>query len=640
MQQAASSLPPVAPVPAAPPGHKATAALALAALGVVYGDIGTSPLYTVKTIFDAGTGVPLNAATIVGAVSVIFWALMLVVTLKYVTLITRADNRGEGGILALLALASRTVADRPRLRARLLMLGAFGACLFYGDSVLTPAISVLSAVEGLEVATPALKPWVLPLSVAILIALFAAQSKGTAFVGRWFGPVIVLWFSTLAAVGAWQITQAPEILQAIDPRHAWRFLSERGWGLFLAVGAVVLAITGAEALYADMGHFGKRPIRLAWSLVVLPALAINYAGQGALLLRDPAAVSNPFYLSFPPALLLPAVAIATAATIIASQAVISGAYSLTQQAIQLGFLPRMSIVHTSAHERGQIYIPTVNWVLLTSVVVACFAFGSSTAMASAYGIAVTSTMLITTILTYFVVRKAWGFPAWIAIGATAFFVALDVLLFVSTSVKILDGGWFPIALALAMLAAMATWKRGREALTASAEADMLPLTGFAEGLPGEADFARVDRTAVFLSSVPGIVPQALLHNMKHNLVLHRRNIVLTVVFEEVPAVPSHKRVQVQDLGHGFWQVEVHFGFMEKPNVPEALGLAAGQGLEIDLFATSFFVSRETVVPGRTAPMARWRQKLFAAMSRNAGRAVDYFGIPSNAVIELGTRVQL
>lgn len=641
MQQAAAPQSPPLATPGAPPlARQATAALALAALGVVYGDIGTSPLYTVKTVFDASTGVPLNAATIVGAVSVIFWALMVVVTLKYVTLMTRADNRGEGGIVALLALASRTVADRPRLRGRLLMLGAFGACLFYGDSVLTPAISVLSAVEGLEVAAPALKPWVLPLSVAILAALFAAQSKGTGFVGRWFGPVIVLWFATLAAVGAWQISQAPEILQAIDPRHAWRFLAERGWGLLLAVGAVVLAITGAEALYADMGHFGKRPIRLAWSFVVLPALALNYAGQGALLLRDPAAVGNPFYLSFPPALLLPAVALASAATIIASQAVISGAYSLTQQAIQLGFLPRMEIVHTSAVERGQIYIPAVNWILLAAVVIACLAFGTSSAMASAYGIAVTGTMLITTVLTYFVVRKAWGFPAWIAIGATAFFAALDTLLFVSTSVKILDGGWFPIALALAMLAAMATWKRGREALASAIRSEMQPLPDFAAALPAESAWARVDRTAVFLSAVPGVVPQALLHNMKHNLVLHRRNLVLTVVFEDVPFVPVERRIRLQDLGHGLWQAELHFGFMETPDVPRALALAARQGLAIDIFTTSFFVSRETVVPNRAAPMARWRQKLFGAMSRNAGRSVDYFGIPPNAVIELGTRVQL
>ena len=622
------------------PGRKATAALALAALGVVYGDIGTSPLYTIKTIFDAQTGVPLNHATIVGAVSVIFWALMLVVTLKYVTLVMRADNRGEGGILALLALASRSVADQPKLRARLLLLGALGACLFYGDSVLTPAISVLSAVEGLDVAAPAMKPYVLPLAVGVLIALFAAQSRGTATVGRLFAPVIVLWFLTLAAVGAWQIAQTPEILQAVDPRHAWHFLSDRGWGLFLAVGAVVLALTGAEALYADMGHFGAKPIRIAWSIVVLPALALNYAGQGALLLRNPGAVSNPFYLSFPDTLLLPAVLLSTAATIIASQAVISGAYSLTQQAIQLGFLPRMAIVHTSADERGQIYVPAVNGILLVSVILACVGFGNSSAMASAYGIAVTGTMLITTILTYFVVRNAWGFPAWIAIGATAFFMALDALLLVSCSVKVLEGGWFPLALAAALLAGMATWKRGREVVSLAIKSDMQGLPDFVAGLPSESDFARVDRTAVFLCGERGVVPQALLHNMKHNLVLHRRNLVLTVVFEEVPMVAAARRLRVQALGHGFWQAELRFGFMENPDVPEALALGAAQGLDIDLFATSFFVSRETVVPRASAAMARWRQKLFEAMSRNAARSVDFFGIPPNGVIELGTRVQL
>ncbi|MBA2675732.1 potassium transporter Kup [Ramlibacter sp.] len=639
MSQAATPAASISPTDS--PSHgRSGAALALAALGVVYGDIGTSPLYTIKTIFDPATGVPLNPATIMGAVSVVFWALMLVVTLKYVVLITRADNRGEGGIMALLALASRTVADRPKLRARLLLLGAFGACLFYGDSVLTPAISVLSAVEGLEVATPALKPYVLPIAVAILVGLFAAQSRGTAAMGRWFGPVIVLWFGTLAAVGAWQIVQAPEIVQALDPRHAWRFLSERGWGLFLAVGAVVLAITGAEALYADMGHFGKRPIRLAWSVVVLPALALNYAGQGALLLREPAAVANPFYLSFPPSLLLPAVALAALATIIASQAVISGAYSLTQQAIQLGFLPRMAIVHTSAHERGQIYIPAVNWILLASVVLACFAFGSSSAMASAYGIAVTGTMLVTTILTYFVVRKGWGYPAWIAIGATAFFAALDCLLLVSSSVKVLDGGWFPLAVAATLLGGMTTWKAGREALSKAAKSEMPPLADFASGLPAEGGFARVDRTAVFLCAERGVVPQALLHNLKHNMVLHQRNVVLTVVFEEVPSVAPARRVQVEDLGNGFWRAELRFGFMEKPNVPDALALAAALGLSVDLFSTSFFVSRETVVPRSSSAMARWRQKLFAAMSRNAGRSVDFFGIPPNAVIELGARVQL
>jgi KUP system potassium uptake protein len=470
--------------------------------------------------------------------------------------------------------------------------------------------------------------------------LFVAQRHGTATVGRWFGPVVIVWFIVIGAVGLWQIAQSPEILAAIDPRHAWRFLAERGWGLFLAVGAVVLAITGAEALYADMGHFGKRPIRLAWSGLVLPALALNYAGQGALLLRDPQALDNPFYHAFPTALLVPAVVLATAATIIASQAVISGAYSLTQQAIQLGLLPRMHIVHTSARERGQIYVPAVNWFLLVSVVLACLGFGSSSAMASAYGIAVTGTMLITTVLTYFVVRRAWGYPMWISVTATAFFIALDLLLVISCSTKFVEGGWFPVALASVFLVLMTAWNRGRELLHETLRAELLHLPDFVKGLGMDTHITRVDRTAVFLSAEPNVVPQALLHNMKHNLVLHKRNVVLTLDFLEEPFVPQARRCEVEDMGHGFWQVTLHFGFMDKPDVPAALSLCAGHGLAIDLFSTSFFLSRETVVPRPQGGMARWRQNLFEAMSRNSGRAVDYFGIPGNAVIELGTRVQL
>jgi KUP system potassium uptake protein len=632
MQVSASALP-------IPSGRARTAALTLGALGVVYGDIGTSPLYTIKEIFSKSTGVPLNPETIIGAVSVVFWALMLVVTLKYVVLILRADNRGEGGIVALLALASQSTSGRPVLRRRLLLLGTFGACLFYGDSVLTPAISVLSAVEGLEVITPTLKPWIMPISVGVLIGLFMAQRRGTATVGRWFGPVVSAWFLVLAAVGAWQIMQAPQILQAIDPRHAWAFLAARGWGLFLAVGAVVLALTGAEALYADMGHFGKRPIRIAWTAFVLPALALNYAGQGALLLHTPAAVANPFYLMFPPELLIPAVVLATAATIIASQAVISGAYSLTQQAIQLGLLPRMQIIHTSAHERGQIYVPAVNWLLLVAVVLACIGFGNSSAIASAYGIAVTATMLITTTLTYFVVRYGWGYPAWVAMGATMFFALLDALLLVSCSVKILEGGWFTLAMAGAVLVVMLTWKRGRDLLSATLRADLLPLGEFA-GKLGDERLTRVPRTAVFLSAERDVVPQALLHNMKHNLVLHERNVVLSVRFHEEPMVHPDRRIEVLPVANGFWQVVLHFGFMDKPDIPGALTLGAQHGLAFDPFATSYFLSRETVVPAPKRAMMRWRQNLFEAMSRNAGRAVDFFGIPHNAVIELGTRVQL
>ena len=617
-----------------------TATLTVAALGVVYGDIGTSPLYTIKEIFGPSTGVPLNPETLVGAVSVIFWALMLVVTLKYVTLIMRANNHGEGGIMALLALASSTVTGQPALRRQLMLLGAFGACLFYGDSVLTPAISVMSAVEGLEVVTPALKPWVLPISIGILAGLFVAQRRGTAAMGRWFGPVVIVWFATIGAVGVWQIAQAPQILAAIDPRHALRFLAERGWGMFAAVGAVVLAITGAEALYADMGHFGKRPIRIAWSTMVLPALALNYAGQGALLLREPKALENPFYLCFPSALLIPAVIIAAAATVIASQAVISGAYSLTQQAIQLGLWPRMRIVHTSEHERGQIYVPFVNWLLLGAVVLACIGFGGSSAMASAYGIAVTGTMLITTVLTWFVVRRAWGFPVWISVPATAFFILLDLLLVVSCSTKFLDGGWFPVVLAAALLVLMTAWSRGRQLLGDTMRAELLDLSGFVETLGTDSHVLRVDRTAVFLSAEPRVVPQALLHNMKHNLVLHRRNVILTLRFHEKPYVDESRRVEVEECGFGFWQVTLHFGFMDKADVPAALALCASKGLALDLFTTSFFLSRETVVPRPKAGMAHWRQNLFEAMSRNSGRAVDYFGIPGNAVIELGTRVQL
>ena len=617
-----------------------TAALTIAALGVVYGDIGTSPLYTIKEIFGPSTGVPLTPETLVGAVSVVFWALMLVVTLKYVTLIMRASNHGEGGIMALLALASSTVADQPKLRRRLMLLGAFGACLFYGDSVLTPAISVMSAVEGLEVVAPTLKTWVLPISIGILVALFLAQRHGTATVGRFFGPVVIVWFAAIAAVGAWQIAQAPQILAAIDPRHALQFLADRGWGVFLAVGAVALAITGAEALYADMGHFGKKPIRLAWTGLVLPALAINYAGQGALLLRDPKALENPFFLCFPSVMLVPAVVIATAATIIASQAVISGAYSLTQQAIQLGLWPRMRIVHTSEHARGQIYVPSVNWLLLVSVVLACIGFGGSSAMASAYGIAVTGTMLITTVLTWFVVRRAWHFPIWVSLPATTFFIVVDLLLVASCSTKFIEGGWFPVALAAALLVLMTAWARGRQLLGDTMRAELLQLPEFAETLGVDSHVLRVDRTAVFLSAEPRVVPQALLHNMKHNLVLHRRNIILTLRFQEEPYVPLARRAEVEDMGHGFWQVMLHFGFMDKADVPAALLQCAQHGLDIDLFTTSFFLSRETVVPRPKAGMARWRQNLFEAMSRNSGRAVDYFGIPSNAVIELGTRVQL
>ncbi len=615
------------------------AALTLGAIGVVYGDIGTSPLYTMKEVFAPATGVPLDAAHLVGAVSVIFWALMLVVTLKYVVLILRADNHGEGGGLALTALAAQAVREQPRLRMALLLLGVFGATLFYGDSVITPAISVLGAVEGLQLVTPALDAWVVPLSVLILIGLFAVQRHGTAVVGRWFGPVIVLWFVTLGAAGIVHIAETPAILAALNPLHAWEFLAGRGWHVFAALGAIVLALTGAEALYADMGHFGRRPIQLAWTGLVMPSLALNYLGQGALLMADPAAIENPFYRLFPEAWLLPAVLLATAAAIIASQAVISGAYSMTQQAIQLGFLPRMRVRHTSAREAGQIYLPAVNGVLLAGVVAAVLHFGSSSALAAAYGIAVTLTMMITTLLTWFVVRRAWQVPAPIAIAATAFFLVLDLLLVAGCAVKFLDGGWFPLALGLLLFIAMSTWSRGRSQLLAGIRRDGLDLRPFVDGLD-TTGICRAERTAVYPVADPTTVPQALLHNLKHNQVLHLTNVILTVVFQPVPWVPMVDRIEVEALGHGFWRVTLNYGFMNTPDVPQALTLAASHGLRVPVFETSYFLSRETVVPTPGQGMAAWRESLFAIMSRHASDVAAFFKLPDNSVVELGTRIQI
>jgi len=641
MPLAASTAAPPAtdPGPAHAIKRQGTAALTLAAIGVVYGDIGTSPLYTVKEIFAPATGVALNAHNLIGAVSVIFWALMLVVTLKYVLLILRADNRGEGGGLALTALAAQAVSGRPALRAALLLLGVCGATLFYGDSVITPAISVLGAMEGLELMTPALKPYVVPLSVGILLGLFAVQRRGTAFVGRFFGPVIVLWFVTLAAVGVVHIVQQPGILAALNPLHAFAFLAERGWHVLAAVGAIVLALTGAEALYADMGHFGRRPIQLAWMGLVLPALAINYMGQGALLMGDPGAIENPFYRLFPQAWLLPVLVLATLAAIIASQAVISGAYSMTQQAIQLGFAPRMAVRYTSAREAGQIYMPAVNWALLAGVLLAVVGFGSSSALAGAYGIAVTLTMMITTVLTFFVVRQGWRLPAPLAWGSTLFFLSIDALLVAGCAVKFFDGGWFPLALGGLLFLAMSTWARGRQLLMQSIRADGLDLQPFVDALDTRS-LHRAERTAVYAVADPATVPQALLHNLKHNQVLHERNVVLTVVFKPVPWVGLDERIEVQALGQGFWRVQLNFGFMNTPDVPRALALAESHGLQVPPFETTYFLSRETVVPTPGSGMAGWRGRLFAAMSRNAGSVVDYFRLPGNAVVELGTRVQL
>ncbi len=621
------------------PAKQGLAALTLAAIGVVYGDIGTSPLYTVKEIFAPATGVPLDAAHIIGAVSAMFWALMMVVTFKYVFLVLRADNHGEGGVLALCALASKELAARPVLRRTILTFGLIGATLFYGDSVITPAISVLGAMEGLEVAAPALEPLILPVTVAILIALFIVQRVGTSRVGIVFGPIVLLWFLMLAVSGLVHIVAEPAILSALNPLVGLQFLLERGWGVFAAVGAIVLALTGAEALYADMGHFGRKPIQVAWTAIVLPALALNYAGQGALLLADPGAIENPFYRLFPPTLIWPALLLATLAAIIASQAVISGAYSMTRQAIQLGFLPRMSVLHTSARESGQIYMPAVNWALLGLVICTVLFFGSSSRLAGAYGVAVTLTMLITTLLTFFVVRGRFHISTPVAAFATILFLSVDLLLVLGCALKFFDGGWFPLLLGLVLFIAMSTWQRGRALLLNSIRGEGIELASFITTLkPGE--IPRVARVAVYMVADPSTVPQALLHNLKHYQVLHECNVILTVRFTEAPWGRSEERVQLERLGEGFWRLTLNFGFMEVPDVPKALKQCESAGLKVPLFQTSYFLSRETIVSTAGRSMSRWRQVLFGAMTRNAGGVVEFFHLPDNAVVELGTRVQM
>jgi len=615
------------------------AALTLGALGVVYGDIGTSPLYTIKEIFNPEHHLPLNDANLIGSVSVVLWGLIFIVTLKYVVLILRADNRGEGGIMALTALAAKAAGSTARRRHGLLLIGVFGAALFYGDSIITPAISVLSAVEGLEVATPALKPYVLPISLGVLVALFAFQRFGTGVVGKLFGPIIGAWFVVLAVTGVLQILQEPRILVALDPLHALAFVRHQGWHFLVVLGAIVLAFTGAEALYADLGHFGKRPIQVAWCGLVLPALALNYMGQAALLMRDPTALENPFFRLFPSGLLVPAVVLATVATIIASQAVITGAYSLTQQAIQLGLLPRMHMMYTSEKQMGQIYLPLVNWLLLTAVILAVLGFGSSSALASAYGIAVTVTMLATTVLTFFVVRHAWQYPLPVAAAATVLFLVVDAILVAACSLKFLQGGWFPLVLGLALFTVMASWRRGRELLVGSISQGDPELLPFLEALALDG-MPRAKRTAVYAVASQNTVPQALLHNLKHNQVLHERNLILTVVFHDVPWVPAADRVSVAALAPAFWKVQVNYGFKDTPDIPEALAMCRSAELPIDLFETTYFLSRETIIPTQAPGMVLWREGLFAFMSRNASNIADFLRLPNNCVIELGTRVQI
>ena len=613
-------------------------ALVLGAIGIVYGDIGTSVLYAVKTVFADGH-VALTPDNIFGISSIFFWTLTVIVSIKYVMLVLRADNHGEGGTAALLALASNAVKDNPKLRGRLLIVGMFGAALFYGDGVITPAISVLSAVEGLEIISPKFTKYVVPLTLVILLALFMVQKRGTGGIGKFFGPITLAWFVAIGLLGVVQIANNPSILKALSPHYALMFMWASPVTTFLILGAIVLCVTGAEALYADMGHFGKRPIRLAWFAVVMPALTLNYFGQGALLLTTPAAVKNPFYLMTPEWALLPMVGLATAATVIASQALISGAFSATKQIIQLGYLPRLQMTHTSIKETGQIYIPFINWALFAAIVLAVIFFRSSEALATAYGIAVCGNMLITTVLTFYVVRFGWKYPLWVCIASTGIFFLIDFLFLASNMLKFIEGGWFPILLAGAIFTLMVTWKQGRFILNQKLREDAIELPSFLEAVFVNPP-VRVEGTAVFLTAAPGTVPNALLHNLKHNKVLHEQNLFVTVRNHEVPWIGLSKRLEVESLGHHCWQVVVNYGFKNDPDLPKALQQIKGRGCELEAMTTSYFLSRDTIVPTVGGGMAQWREKLFAQMHRNAGSAADFLNLPNNAVVELGSKIEI
>jgi KUP system potassium uptake protein len=614
------------------------AALTLGAIGVVYGDIGTSVLYAVKEVFGSGH-VPFTPDNIYGILSIFFWTLTVIVSLKYVVLVLRADNNGEGGLIAMLALASQAVKDKPRLRRVLLAVGIFGTSLFYGDGVITPAISVLSAVEGLEVVSPHFKQYVIPLTLAVLFCLFVVQKRGTSGIGKFFGPVTLLWFLTIAVLGVSHIATHPEILWAMSPHHAVGFMWAHPGISFIILGAVVLCVTGAEALYADLGHFGKRPIRLAWFGVAMPALTLNYFGQGALLLSEPEAVKNPFFMMAPDWALVPLVILATLATVIASQALITGAFSVTKQVIQLGYLPRLNILHTSVRDTGQIYIPLVNWGLFVAIVLAVVMFRSSSNLAAAYGIAVTLDMLITTTLTFFVIRYGWGYPLALCIAATGCFFAVDLAFFTSNLLKLFQGGWFPLMIGGGLFVLMMTWKEGRRLLNDKLRADAIDLKEFLESVFLNPP-TRVDGTAVFLTAEPGAVPNAMLHNLKHNKVLHRQNLFVTVHNHEVPWIGLDKRLQVDPLGHDCWQVVVHYGFKNDPDIPSALHQLRVRGCNVEPMTTSYFLSRDTIIPTIGSGMAPWREKLFAQMHHNASGAADFLHLPNNAVVELGSKIEI
>ncbi len=614
------------------------AAALLAVLGVVYGDIGTSPLYALKASLVHFSGVGVTRIEILGVLSLIFWALILIVTVKYVLLVMRADNHGEGGILALMALAQRGTVGTA-MRTALGLIGVGGACLFFGDGVITPAISVLSAIEGLDVVSPAFKSFVLPLSIVVIVALFAVQIRGTASIGRAFGPIMAAWFAVLAAMGLFQIARNPDVLMAVSPHYAALVCLHHGWLAFVTLGSVVLAVTGAEALYADMGHFGAQPIRLAWVFFVLPCLVLNYFGQGALVMADPSALANPFYLMAPEGLRLPLVGLATAATVIASQALISGAFSVARQCMQMSFLPRMAVLHTSHSEEGQIYVPQVNTALLVGVLILVLAFRSSDALASAYGIAVTGTFLCTCVLAMVAFRRQFGWPRVLSAGVFGFFFAVDFVFFAANALKIPEGGWVPLLLGLGLMAMMTSWNRGRELMLARWKQDSLPLASFLARLP-QSRTIRVPGMAVFLTGNPDYVPAALLHNLKHNKVLHEHVLFVTVQNMDMPQAPADERVEVSDLAPNVHRVVLRYGFMESPNIPRALEELSAHGVAYNPMQASFFLGREVLVRAMVPKLPAWRLFLFLFMARNAVPATEFFRIPSDRVVELGVRVAI
>jgi KUP system potassium uptake protein len=622
----------------APKTPAALAALTLGALGVVYGDIGTSPLYALKEVFNGGH-VATTDANILGVLSLIFWTMTIIVSVKYVLLILRADNNGEGGLIAMLALATTAVKDKPALRSTLMTVGLFGTAIFYGDGVITPAISVLSAVEGLEVAAPSLHSVVIPITLVVLTGLFSVQRFGTGGIGKFFGPITLVWFIVLVLLGLPHIIANPAVLVALNPIYAFTFFSTQPLVAFIGLGAVVLCVTGGEALYADMGHFGKKPIRIAWYGFVMPALVVNYFGQGAMLLHRPEAIQNPFFLMAPDWARLPLVFLATAATVIASQALISAAFSITKQAIQLGILPRMLVRHTSVKDTGQIYVPFVNWGLFVFIVLAVGLFKTSSNLASAYGIAVTLDMTITTVMTFYVVRYGWKYPLLPTLLATGFFFVIDFTFFASNMLKLVAGGWFPIVIGIGMFTLMTTWVQGRKLVAARLRDDAIELDGFLDAVFISPP-TRVPGTAVFLSADTGLTPNALLHNLKHNKVLHEYNLFVTVRHHEVPWIGFGKRIEMEPLGHDCWQMVLHFGFKNDPDVPEALKLLEGRGIPLPEMDTSYFLSRDIVIPTFGDGMAMWREKLFASMHRNAAAAADFLSLPSNRIVELGAKVEI